>query len=428
MTGYALELSSAMHESDSVVALWREIMKVTAWFSGPSEAYTPAEYMAVTLQLYPDAYDRRYRSWLEPEPALMERFTAELKRLRVPKLHGALAGVPAGAQFRVFGKRYVPDTDIMQRLVKWPNRPFPKGLDVFAALGSGRAEHILTNVYHEQERWPAYPESLARVKAEFADKDSGFWYQNVYYAWLYALQALNGPAPNGAPQFMQNEAWQDKSLNTSCGSWAELRHDAILYAQGTLAEADVPDMTKGFVEPNPEFYGRLLRAAETIERLLAGRNLETGRTREDLHWLKQTLGALQLISDKELAGTALTDDELSLIWNIGNDVERISCRFVDENIERWSHVQGTERFMACVADVATSQHRCLEVGVAAGNTIYVLVPVEGKWNLTRGAVFSYREFEWPASDRLTDEKWQQMVRDGEAPAAPVWTKSFSAAE
>ena len=84
--------------------------------------------------------------------------------------------------------------------------------------------------------------------------------------------------------------------------------------------------------------------------------------------------------------------------------------------------------MACVADVATAQNQCLEVGVAAGNTIYALVSIEGKWTLTRGAVFSYREFEWPASDRLTDEKWQQMVRDGKAPAAPIWTKSFTVGE
>ena len=84
--------------------------------------------------------------------------------------------------------------------------------------------------------------------------------------------------------------------------------------------------------------------------------------------------------------------------------------------------------MACVADVATSLDTCLEVGVAAGNTLCALVPIEGRWTLTRGAVFSYREFEWPVSDRLTDEKWQQMVLDGKAPAAPIWTKSFTAGE
>jgi hypothetical protein len=428
LTQDAVRMSLAIAQNDSLERLWHEILDITSFFSGPSEAYTPPEYLRALARLQHGAAKPDYRNWVAPETGFTSALAQELKRVRGQKIRQVAVGIPTGPQFRLFGQRYVPDTDIMQRLVDWPHRPFPKGLDVFAALGSGRAAEILTGVYREQDRWPPYPESLAQVKAEFAKKDTEFWYQNIYYAWLYALQALNEPVPKLAPQFMQSQAWQDKSLCTSTGSWSELRHDAILYAEGTLAEADVPDMTKGYVEPNPEFYARLQRAVETIERLLAGRSLEAGRIREDFLWLRQTLGALHAISEKELAGAPLTDDELSLIWNIGNDVEGISCRLVDERIEQWHQVQGAERFMACIADVATSGDTCLEVGVAAGNTIYALVPIEGKWTLTRGAVFSYREFEWPASDRLTDEKWQQMVRDGKAPAAPVWTRSFTAGE
>jgi hypothetical protein len=428
LTQDAVRMSLAIAQSDSLERLWHEILDITSFFSGPSEAYTPPEYLRALARMQRGAAKPDYRNWVAPETGFTSALARELKRVRGQKIHQVAVGIPTGPQFRLFGQRYVPDTDIMQRLVEWPDRPFPKGLDVFAALGSERAEHILTGLYREQDRWAPYPESLARVKVEFARKDTEFWYQNVYYAWLYALQALNESAPMSAPQFMQNEAWQDKSLNASCGSWAELRHDAILYAEGTLAEADVPDMTKGYAEPNPEFYARLQRAVETIERLLAGRSLETGRTREDFLWLRQTLGVLQAISEKELAGVPLTDDELGLIWNIGNDVEGISCRLVDENIEQWHQVQGTERFMACIADVATSSDTCLEVGVGASNTIYALLPIEGRWTLTRGAVFSYREFEWPASDRLTDEKWQQMLREGKAPAPPIWTRSFTAGE
>ena len=429
LTQDAVRMSLAIAQSDRLERLWHEILDITSFFSGPSEAYTPPEYLGALARLQPGAAGADYRKWTAPDTGFTSAFARELKRVREQKIHQVAAGIPTGPQFRLFGRRYVPDTDIMQRLVNWPHRPFPKGLDVFAALGSERAGHILADVYREQDRWPPYPESLARVKGEFARKDTEFWYQNIYYAWLYGLQALNEPVPKRAPQFMQNQAWQDKSLCTSTGSWSELRHDAILYAMGTLAEASVPDMTKGFVEPNPEFYHRLLRAVETMENLLASRGLETGRIREDLLWLKQTLGELQTISQKELAGADLTEDERSFIWNIGNDVERISCRLVDEGIERWfAQAQGTERFMACVADVATSQDTCLEVGVAAGNTMYALVPIAGKWTLTKGAVFSYREFEWPAADRLTDDKWQQMVRDGKAPPAPVWTKSFTAGE
>ena len=60
------------------------------------------------------------------------------------------------------------------------------------------------------------------------------------------------------------------------------------------------------------------------------------------------------------------------------------------------------------------------------NEIYVVVPIEGKLYLTRGGVFSYYEFVHPASDRLTDEKWQQMLKSASVPPSPVWTKSFTA--
>jgi hypothetical protein len=158
----------------------------------------------------------------------------------------------------------------------------------------------------------------------------------------------------------------------------------------------------------------------------ATRYSATPRVAGSLQWFRQTLRSLETVSEKEQAGIELTEDEQSDIWAICGDVEGISCSLVDDDVSYWFEVDETERFMACVADVANSQDRCLEVGVGAGNTIYVLVPIDGKWTLTRGAVFSYHEFEWPASDRLTDEKWQQMVKSGKAPDPPIWTKSFIA--
>jgi hypothetical protein len=84
--------------------------------------------------------------------------------------------------------------------------------------------------------------------------------------------------------------------------------------------------------------------------------------------------------------------------------------------------------MAVIADVHTDPNTasCLEEGVGHANYIFVVVPIEGKLNLTRGSVFSYYEFPHPMSDRLTDEKWQEMLELGEAPGPPAWTDSFLA--
>ncbi|HDM90664.1 MAG TPA: DUF3160 domain-containing protein, partial [candidate division WOR-3 bacterium] len=60
------------------------------------------------------------------------------------------------------------------------------------------------------------------------------------------------------------------------------------------------------------------------------------------------------------------------------------------------------------------------------NTIYVVVPIGDKLYLTRGAVFSYYEFKYPVSHRLTDEAWQEMIERWRAPDPPPWTASFLA--
>jgi hypothetical protein len=44
--------------------------------------------------------------------------------------------------------------------------------------------------------------------------------------------------------------------------------------------------------------------------------------------------------------------------------------------------------------------------------------------VAKGGAFSYYEFPWPANDRLTDEKWRQMLEDGKAPPLLKWTSSF----
>ena len=45
--------------------------------------------------------------------------------------------------------------------------------------------------------------------------------------------------------------------------------------------------------------------------------------------------------------------------------------------------------------------------------------------LTQGGVYSYYEFPWPASERLTDEKWRSLLTANQVPPRPVWTQMFT---
>jgi hypothetical protein len=68
--------------------------------------------------------------------------------------------------------------------------------------------------------------------------------------------------------------------------------------------------------------------------------------------------------------------------------------------------------MACIADVYTNNQLgvCLEVGVA--NPVRLYVPLndsQGGKRIAVGYGFSYAEFTHPMTDRLTDEKWKNIV-------------------
>ena len=62
------------------------------------------------------------------------------------------------------------------------------------------------------------------------------WTETLNNAWLYSFFPLLEPVGEGYPEFMRSTSWLDKQLNTALGSWAELKHDTILYAKQVYAE------------------------------------------------------------------------------------------------------------------------------------------------------------------------------------------------
>jgi hypothetical protein len=138
---------------------------------------------------------------------------------------------------------------------------------------------------------------------------------------------------------------------------------------------------------------------------------------------------LAKISRKELSNTPLTRDELRFIEKYGGYLEGLMLTIANLGQEGrttswWEIENKTDRSMALVADVHTSMPNVLEEAVGNAAEIWVVAPVNGKLLLTRGAIFTYYEFTQPATNRLTDEAWQQRVRSGKTPPLPGWTKDF----
>lgn len=411
---------------------WETIYEPTSFYVGAADDITPAEWKTLMdsvfganapLDSFADA--QKFEAFYQAAEKLRQ---AEIQNLRLLE-PGKTVAPDSAVQFRFMGQRYIPDSEILQKLSVPIKRVFPSGLDVMSVLGSSRATSILDanpTIYNPQN-WENYKPERVKLTDKFAKIEQKRWVSNLYWNWLYSLRALLETAPEGYPSFMRNAAWEDKSLHTALGSWTQLRHDTILYGKQSGAEmgdGDEPAPYKGYVEPNVKFWERMLNLTKQSREGLSSRKLLTEELESKFESFEEILTDLKRISEKELQNQKLTKDEYETIRKIGGTLEYLTLSVMTGNPDTWELVNETDKDMALVADVHTGGNQVLTEAVGRANEILVIVPVEGKLVLTRGAVFSYYEFLHPAADRLTDENWQKLVNTGKTPAVPVWTKSF----
>ena len=343
----------------------------------------------------------------------------------------------------IMPQRYQPDAEALITTTDQDSpvslRPCPKGLDWMAVMGLPGAERILIDELKETQRWTGFPKALTTARKRAATTQ---WEACVANQWMYTLQSL-GDTAQSLPYFMQSPQWQKKNLNTALASWAELKHDAILYAkQPMLAECGdggpEPPVVKGYVEPNVKFWEKAIALVTRMDKVLTTYNLQTEKAKAVYERIKEMAEFCRDISKKELNGGKITDEEYNQIEIIGSTVENISLELVSEDnemLQGWSDVVSTDKKVAVVADVFTASgenvaidDKCvLYEGVGPAYEIYVVVEIDGSLYLTRGAVLSYREFTRLLSDpRMTDEEWQEELKKSPTGGTPSWMKEIIA--
>jgi len=332
-------------------------------------------------------------------------------------------------------QRYQPDAEVLQELVDYKSvetkRDTPKGLDVFAAMGVARAENILLDELGEGGRWTEYKPTLDRMKQRM---DSVDWTENASVQWLSALKIVT-EKPQNAPYFMMSDEWDRKSLNAALASWTELKHDAILYAKQPFGAecggGGPPDpVVKGYVEPNVRFWQKAINLLTATKTMLQRYGLMSEKVQAANQSLLEKAEFLLAVSQKELKGEVLKDEEYDQLEYIGAAFENISLellRDAEHELWNWEAVQGPDRKVALVADVYTANadnnpnKSILFEAIGDADEIYVVVEVGGYLHLMRGAVFSYREFKRPLDDqRLNDEEWQQYLEKHPREGVPQW--------
>ena len=337
-------------------------------------------------------------------------------------------------KINVMPQRYQPDAEVLQEMVDYDNDPTqratPKGLDIFAAMIVPEAEKILMN---EKTQWKGFAPALEKMKQRMQQIN---WNQTIATQWISALRALCDRDPQlNMPYFMLTPEWDRKDLNAMLASWAELKHDAILYAKQPMGAecggGGPPEpIVKGYVEPNIGFWKKAISLLDNTARLLKEQNMLTEKISNATERMKEEAEFLLAISEKEVAGKPISDEEYSQLECIGATFENISLDLVrqpDQYLMGWDDVQGADKKVALIADVYTAnadnnpEKSILFEGVGDADEIYVVVEIDGYLYLMRGAVLSYREFIQPIDmPRLTDEEWQKQLETNPRKGVPEW--------
>ena len=408
--------------SENCESQWASIYDITAFFAGASDDPGYYEMKQIMEEVYgtmPDA-----ETVLTDADAFAEVAEA-LKAYSAPSIHSIPVEDgenPDLISYRFMGQRFTIDAAIMQKLIyssvdenkTGERRMLPSTLDTPAVLGSEEAYEILEGC--EDLSYENFDKNFADLQTAYANEDAALWNASLYAGWLNTLRPLLTVKGEGYPSYMCSENWIRKDLETFAGSYAELKHDTILYAKQVIAEMggyDEPEYDdRGYVDPEIEVYNRFANLADKTAIGMKNYGFLSEQSEEDLQRLKEMALKLVEISEKELQNEALTDEEYDFIREYGGNLEHFWKEANQDTVD-YSLSYSYQSPCPVIADIATDPNgSVLEVGSGHAQDIYVVFPIDGELHVGRGSAYSFYQFVQPMDERLTDSEWRGMLDGG----------------
>jgi len=432
-----LALREAEKDTDqSAASQWSGLHKVLTYLIGPSDDSGPLELSALMDQVYGASVSVQDLA----DDAQWQSFLAQVDSLPAPQINSTFVNstteLNATRDWRLMGQRFTLDGSILQNMVYDKvgsadhKRFFSSGLDVMAVFGSEAA-------YKAQETagetsYLNYTQQITKLQQAVKAQPETEWLNRFYSSWLYAFIPQVKTKDEAYPPFMQTTAWGYKDLNSALGSWAELKHDTVLYTKmpefmgggGPPSSGPAP----AYVEPNPDVFYRLSYLTDSISWATTyavslhppaeqadsqGADISVERLMYSMSLMSEQFKKFGDIAVKELAGQQLDEEDFGSI---------ASCIGYLECLPDYEHNKPPEQ-MPVIAAVAGAENEILEAGVGHLDRIYVAVPINGQLQIAQGGVFSYYEFTQPRDQRLTDEEWRARLASGPQPR-PQYTSQF----
>ncbi len=347
--------------------------------------------------------------------------------------------------FKLLGQKFLVDSYVFSELVFdriiydgikiW--RPLPDPLDAMAALGN---EDALALLEDEMETYK-YASNMASQKYLIESYDKEFWEQSLYNSWLGALRTLNPVnTVQGLPYFMQTTAWHQEKLNTQLTSWAQLRHDNILYGKQSYTGGTGCSYPYTYVEPYPELYSKLALFAEKagvfFDQVFANQVVECKeRIVAYYQGYGEIMGKLESIAQKELGHRTPSEEEITFLKTMINGYMASGPSISGWYTDLFFDLEKALGFDFTVADVHT-QPTDLD-GSIVGNVLHVgngkinmgVFLAEntcnpGQYMAYAGPVSSFHQEVQSDFTRLTDQKWEEYFWSDQRPERPDWVSSY----
>ncbi len=341
--------------------------------------------------------------------------------------------------FLLLGQRFIIDSYVFWNVVydniihdgSKVRRMLPKALDAMFAIGNDAAAQLLQNeldAYH-------YAPNLAALRYLVDSYDDNFWTASLYNTWLSAIRALNPPGDLEAyPAFMRTGAWWQEKLNTQLASWAQLRHDNILYAKQSYSGGVTCSFPESYVEPFPELYGRLALFARNAADYFRTKKIDG--TTEYFTGMAGTMDTLRSIAERQLSGTPPAPEENRFLKGMLFAVSAGCAPAYDGWYQRLFFNRDITDHDFIIADVHTAPTDeagnpvgwVLHVGTGKVNMGFVTAPSPNGGDVVyTGPMMSYHEQVSTNFKRYNDEEWTESVMRS-SQARPDWVNVYLADE
>jgi hypothetical protein len=428
--------------------------QVISYLVGPDDNMTPGELYGLTGQILSspaDLFDAgmfdKFTEYLNASDDYGQKIMSNF--FYVDPFSSDPGKLPVS--FKLLGQKFLIDSYIFSEVVydriifneEKIYRGLPDPLDVMAVLGN---EDAMALLQEEMEKYKyAYKISSLKYMVDAYDED--FWQQSLYNTWLSAIRELN-PLSSSAdiPYFMKTTAWHHEKLNTQLTSWAQLRHDNILYGKQSYTGGTGCSYPYTFIEPYTEFYQRLQyfseNAADFFDEVFNGFDFQS-KTDIIKYYTRyaEIMGIFKEIAGKELSGVALNDEEIAFLKTMISQYmasgPSITGWFNDLFFDPWNALN----WDYTVADVHTQPTD--ESGTVVGHVLHV-----GNGSINSGVFLAPNPtnpdqliaFAGPVSSfhfevtndflRYTDQEWEEkfLWGSGIPPSRPDWISEYIASE